>query len=584
MFPSAAAGVPTYSHDIGRFATAEISPVDAVRDTDGNWYVMDEGLACIRVYSPGLTTVIRTIFTCGVIGNDSTHITRARGIGINPTTSALWVADTENNRLVKVNRFGTVLLTTKAPAAPSGPLARVWDVAVDPAGYAYAVDGRNRVVKVSPQGSFVAEFGSTGSGPGQMILPQSIAYSDVGAPAVYITDARNHQVDKFGVWGHFKGSFGSLGTGNGQFTRDARGVAVDAKGVIYGADVGGNRIVRFKPSGAPLPSLGTGLPYSRSGPRDLFYGARGLFAAGNTLAVSDMWNYRVQLWSTLDGSFLGQIGGTPPPRDGHVEPRGLAIGGTAVAQAPAAEPPFVYVSDYWHQYIEVFEPDGTFVTRWGIGRGSGPGTLNLPGGIELDNARGYLYIANREQNSVDRWHLSNGSFDARFSPPGGPLVEKAWPRDVAVNETTGAFYVADEKNHKVDIIRSTGTVAKMITTYGPSGQRLGAVQSVELRAERLFVADWTHKMVHVYDSSGNWLRSFTTNERPNGLFVRDGVVWVLSWRVAQYTTFGVPIRHWSGTGSADGQLLEPYVGIVVDDGGKIYIGDSRHHRVKVFTP
>src|SRR5262249_42522007 len=61
---AARATAPSYSRDVGRFATAEISPVDAERGPDGNWYVMDEGLECVKVYAPDLKTVLRTVFTC----------------------------------------------------------------------------------------------------------------------------------------------------------------------------------------------------------------------------------------------------------------------------------------------------------------------------------------------------------------------------------------------------------------------------------------------------------------------------------------------------------------------------------------
>jgi tripartite motif-containing protein 71 len=566
---------PTYDHDIGRFATAEISPVDAVRDSAGNWWVMDEGLQCLKEYAPDLRTVRRTVFTCGVQGKDSAHITRARGIGIHPVTDVVWVADTENDRLIKVSKTGTVLLTTDASGAPGGRLDGPWDVAVDSSGYAYAIDLKNRIVKVSPAGVFVKQWGSTGSGPGQMTLPQSIAWSGLGGSALYVTDARNFQVDKFGPNGFFKGSFGSQGTGNGQFTKDARGVAVGANGVVYASDVGGNRIVRFAASGAPLPSLGAGLPYHRRGAQNFAYGARGVFVAGDTLGISDMWNFRVLLWE-LDGTSKGQIGGTAPPADGHLEPRGVALDSSGN----------VYVSDYWHQWIQKFAPDGTLLARWGIGRGSEPGTLNLPGGLAVDNVRGFLYIANREQNVVDRWKISDGSFSARLVPPGGPTTGKGWPRDVAVNETTGNVYVADSKNDKLVVMSPAGSTLAAATTYGSPAQRLGMVTCVALdTAGNVYVGDWDHSLVHVYDSSGHWLRTFATQERPNGLDVKNGVVWVLGWRVGEYSTTGSAITHWGGSGGAgDDQFNQPYVGVAVDAGGRIYIGDSKNHRVKVFVP
>lgn len=569
----AAEAVPAYSHDIGSFATAEISPLDVVRDAAGNWYVLEGGLSCIKVYDPALT-LVRVLFSCGEDGTDAAHIRRPRGIGVDPNTGHVWIADTNNQRLLKVDPLGNVLIETQLSDAPGGPLYQPIDVAIDGGGRAFVIDMRDRVIRVSAKGAYVKEWGSSGSGAGQMIAPMSITYSDAGGEALYVTDARNYEVDKWGPWGWYKRSFGWQGKGDGQLTKDARGVAVDASGVIYAADTGGNRIVRWEAGGPALPSLGNGRPYYRSGPLDFFYGARGISVAGDTLAISDTWNFRVLLW-TLGGEYVGEIGNGLPPLGGLLEPHGVALDANGN----------VYVTDYWHHWVQKFAPDGTFLARWGIGRGFDPGTLNFAGGLDIDDTRGYIYIANREQNVVDRWHLSDGSFHKRFYLPGGSCCMKGWPRDVAVDETTGNFAVADEKNGQVVITSPSGETLGTLTTYGASGEPLGAPHAVAVDdLGRLYVGDFGLKKVHVYDPTGAWLQSFSTLDRPNGLEVANGVVYVLSWRVSEYTTAGDLIRKWGSTGSGDDQLNKPYVGIAVDSSGRIYIGDSKNHRVKVFTP
>jgi DNA-binding beta-propeller fold protein YncE len=287
-----------------------------------------------------------------------------------------------------------------------------------------------------------------------------------------------------------------------------------------------------------------------------------------------MWNYRMLLWD-LDGTSTGeQIGITPPPWDGHLEPRGVALDDEGN----------VYVSDYWHQWIQKFGPNGALLAHWGIGRGSAPGTLNLPGGLEVDDTRGYLYIANREERVIDRWLLSNGSFSQRFPMPSGPADPKGWPHDVGVDESTGRVYGADERNNQVPVFSATGSLLYIIREWG-SGQSLGSIRSVDVGPSgELYVADATNKRIHVYDGSGTWIRSFTTLEAPNGVEATDITIYVLTWRVREYTPAGALIRTWASTGTGDGQLRSPYVGIAVDPSGEVYIGDSRNHRVKVFSP
>jgi tripartite motif-containing protein 71 len=581
---------PTYSHDLGVAATANVSPVDMVKDSHGNWWVLDEGQACLKEYAPDLTTVVQTVFTCGSVGNGNTMISRARGIGIDRRNDDIWIADTSGTpqRVIKIDPTGNVLVSTTVSNASGGALSSPGDVAVDDNGNAFIIDQKDRIVELNENGTYVRQFGTSGTGPGQMRNPMSIEFSNVGGNNLYVTDSRNFQVDKWTTGGSYVTSFGSQGTGNGRMSKDARGIAVDSAGTIYVADVGGDRVIRFKADGTPLTSIGDGLPYFRNGPLDVYYGGRGLYVDGNTLAVADLWGYRVLFW-TLNGTSTGQqIGGgtvpcsdnlanpgQAPPCNGHNEPRGIAID----AQGNT------YVSDYWHQWIEKFGPDGTFLAHWGLGRGSDLGTLNLASGLAVDNTRGYLYIANRESRVVDQWSLTDGSPIARFNMPAGPNDPKGWPRDVGVNETTGNVYAADEKNNQWVMFSSTGTVLKIVSTYGASNSKLGTVRSIAVGSDgTVYVADGTHRMIDEYTASGTWIRSFGTTDGVNGVEVHGGIVYVLTYRVREFSTDGTPLLSWGSTGSGNAQLKSPFVGIDIGPNGQIVFGDTGNHRVKVFTP
>jgi hypothetical protein len=581
--------VPTYSRDLGVPKTADVSPVDMVKDSHGNWWVIDEGQACVKEYAPDLTTVIRTVFTCGSVGNGNTKISRARGMGIDRRNDDIWIADTSGTpqRVVKIDPSGNVLVSTTVSNAPGGALSSPGDVAVDDNGNAYIIDQKDRIVELNENGTFVRQFGTSGTGVGKMRNPMSIEFSSVGGNYLYVTDARNFQVDKWTLTGTNVASFGAQGTGNGRMSKDARGIAVDSAGIIYVADVGGNRVIRFAADGTPMTSLGDGLPYYRNGPLDIFYGVRGLYVDGNTLAVADMWGYRVLFWN-LNGTSTGkQIGGgavpcsadlsKAPPCNGHNEPRGIVVDAAGNT----------YVSDYWHQWIQKYDSSGTLVAHWGVGRGSDLGTLNLPSGLAVDNTRGYLYIANREERVVDRWDLSTGAPLARFAMPAGPADPKGWPRDVAVNEATGDVYAADEKNNQWVRFNSSGVVQSIVTTYGSGGgtTHLGTVRSIAVGSDgTVYVADGTHRMIDEYTAGGTWIRSFGTTDNVNGVEVENGIVYVLTWRVREYKTDGTPLIVWGTTGTGDSQLNSPFVGIDVDSSGRVYIGDTGNHRVKVFTP
>jgi tripartite motif-containing protein 71 len=270
--------------------------------------------------------------------------------------------------------------------------------------------------------------------------------------------------------------------------------------------------------------------------------------------------------------------GPAPPCNGHMEPRGLAFDAAGN----------LYVSDYWHQWIQKFAPDGSLIAHWGIGRGSDPGTLNLAAGLAVDNARGYLYIANRENRNVDRWNLADGSFSLRYTMPAGFAFAEGWPRDVAVDEESGRIYAADEMNDQFAIFSPSDTTPlAVVDTYGTgAGQPLGSLHSIAWDAtnDELFVGDYSNKMVHVYDGNGTWIRSFSVSGSPNGLEVAGGVVYVMSYRLSTYTPTGSLIANFGSTGTGDSQFYQPYGGIAVSPNGETVIADSGNHRVKVFVP
>jgi tripartite motif-containing protein 71 len=71
-----------------------------------------------------------------------------------------------------------------------------YDVAVDQTNNVYVADSfSDRVQKFTNEGTFVTEFGSSGSGDGQFKFPHSIVVNPDGL--VYVTDYFNSRVQVF---------------------------------------------------------------------------------------------------------------------------------------------------------------------------------------------------------------------------------------------------------------------------------------------------------------------------------------------------------------------------------------------------
>ena len=75
----------------------------------------------------------------------------------------------------------------------------------------------HRIQKFTPNGRFVAQFGTFGSGPGQLNRPCGITIDTAGTGLVYVSEAGNDRVSVFTSDGVFVSSFGGKGSNIDQF-------------------------------------------------------------------------------------------------------------------------------------------------------------------------------------------------------------------------------------------------------------------------------------------------------------------------------------------------------------------------------
>ncbi|HIN24705.1 MAG TPA: hypothetical protein EYM73_10025, partial [Dehalococcoidia bacterium] len=119
---------------------------------------------------------------------------------------------------------------------------------------------------------------------------------------------------------------GSFGEDKGQL-RAPRGVAVDAKGDVYVADVDNHRVFKYKTQGQFVFQIGAsqgGKPASGTGDGE-FDAPSGVAVDGaGRLFVSDWGNHRILVFSQY-GEFIGEWG-TEGSDDGQFQnPYGLAV-------------------------------------------------------------------------------------------------------------------------------------------------------------------------------------------------------------------------------------------------------------------
>lgn len=119
----------------------------------------------------------------------------------------------------------------------------------------WVVDTFNsRVEKFDNKGSYVGQFGSSGSGNGQLSLPTKIAIDSSGNTLV--VDTGNNRVEKFDNKGTYVSQFGSFGSGNGQLNTPTD-IAIDSSGNLWVVDTGGDRVEEFNSGGVYQGQFGS---------------------------------------------------------------------------------------------------------------------------------------------------------------------------------------------------------------------------------------------------------------------------------------------------------------------------------------
>ena len=118
----------------------------------------------------------------------------------------VWVTDTGRHQVLKFSHEGELLLSVGEEGVAGldeTHFNQPTDVAVAPNGEFYVSDGygNNRVVRFSPEGKFISDWGERGSAPGQFDLPHGIA-RDAGG-RLYVADRTNGRIQVFDADGQF---------------------------------------------------------------------------------------------------------------------------------------------------------------------------------------------------------------------------------------------------------------------------------------------------------------------------------------------------------------------------------------------
>jgi tripartite motif-containing protein 71 len=442
------------------------------------------------------------------------------------------------------------LLTSPAGASFATPawqrqIGRPGHAFVYPWGMATAIDGtiltsdynNYRIRRFSPDGAWLQDISSLGSGPGQTNQPYGIAV-DPNDGSIYLADVVNNEIDKFNAAGKW------------QFA--------------------------IKPS---APDLG---PYVYT-PR-LAVNSLGWVYVVSSHNLTPDWPHRVLVYDQA-GTLMNEFGSNGTGDGQFNVMRGIGIG-------PGDE---VFVADNGNRRIQVFDRDGHFLRKFGRG-GSQPGQFGYDmRGIAVDKDNGWVYVSDASQGQVEKFDLQ-GQYVTTIGAPGQDPGQLGGPREVTVGLDHN-LYVADYTYWRINVYAPDGTFLREIPNPAVPAPAGGFNQAEDVAVDpssgAVYVSDTFNHRIQKFSSTGQFqmMWGFRGRNDPNAMDYPRGIavdpatgnVWLDNTRsgnIKAYTSSSGFIGQFGSQGSALDQFFYAR-GIWVGADGRVLVPDSFNFRLKI---
>jgi len=271
-------GAQGYTGDGGPAVLAKLDyPMNVALDASGNLYIADDGNNRIRrVDRAGIITTVAGNGTQGYSSEGfatGAELEQPTGVAVD-SAGNLYIADNQNFCIRRVDNRGIITTVagngTQGYGGDGGPAADAElnypaGVAVDSAGNFYIADARNNRIRRVDAGGIITTVAGNGiqgyGGDGglatsaELNYPAGVAFDASGN--LYIADNGNNRIRRVDTGGvittvagnGIQGYGGDGGPATGAELNYPAGVALDASGNLYIADIKNNRIRKVAGAG-----------------------------------------------------------------------------------------------------------------------------------------------------------------------------------------------------------------------------------------------------------------------------------------------------------------------------------------------
>ena len=240
--------------------------------------------------------------------------------------------------------------------------------------------------------------------------------------------------------------------------------------------------------------------------------------------------------------------------------------------------------------VSVFGQTGEKIHTFGS-QGSGDGLLKTPFGIIVDDD-GNILAVDCSNYRIQKFSL-DGKFITTIGKKGNKELELEYPCGIGIHPHTGRIYIADQHNHRIQILNPDLT---FFSSFGSCGSGDGQFQCpLDVAYDstgNVYVADAGNNRVQVFTAEGSFLRKLGKHGSgsgelnfPSSVSIScDDAVYVVDTyndRISVFTYEGKFLSSFGTKGSGPGQFIGP-CGIMIDRDGNVYVSDTNNGRVQIF--
>ena len=127
-------------------------------------------------------------------------------------------------------------------------------------------------------------------------------------------------------------------------------------------------------------------------------------------------------------------------------------------------------------------------------------------------------------------------------------------------------YVGEYSNHRIEVFDTSGNYLRTWGNYGNGNGQFYAPSGLANQAGQIYVADMGNDPIQVFDKNGNFVKKWGTRGVGNGQFNNpqsiasdtQGYLYVTdtnNHRIQKFTKDGIHIKRWGSFGSNDNQFV-----------------------------